>query len=254
MRRPLVAGNWKQNGSRSANAALLEGILRLLPVNGAAEVLVCPPFVFLAEVRAAIPSGVILLGAQDISAETGDGAFTGEISGRMLIEVGCSHVIVGHSERRTLFGDTDAVVARKFAAARAAGLQPILCVGETLQEREAGVTADVIRRQLNAVMDHVDLQEFTAAVIAYEPVWAIGTGRNATPDQAQEVHRMIRALVAARDATMAARLRILYGGSVKASNAGDLFAKPDIDGGLIGGASLNPVEFARICQTAEVKG
>lgn len=249
MRPHLVAGNWKLNGSRAANAALITGILERLPQPRPCEVLVCPPYVYLAEVAAAIQGSGLLLGAQDVAAES-RGAFTGEVSAAMLRDVGCSHVIVGHSERRTLYGETDRVVVGKFRAARAEGLVPILCVGETLQERQSGVTAEVIRRQLSAVLDAVGASAIAAAVIAYEPVWAIGTGHTATPAQAQEVHALIRAMVAAHDARMAMQLRIIYGGSVKGANAHDLFSMPDIDGGLVGGASLDASEFTQICVAA----
>jgi triosephosphate isomerase len=218
-----------------------------------ADVMVCPPFVYLAEVRDALGDCGILLGAQDVAAEVA-GAFTGEISGGMLRDVGCSHVIVGHSERRALYGETDAVVAKKFAAARAAGLQPVLCVGETLAERQSGITGAVVTRQLSAVLDAVPPSDFAASLVAYEPVWAIGTGHTASPDQAQEVHALIRSIVAAHDARIAGELRILYGGSVKGSNAAALFARPDIDGGLVGGASLDATDFLLICRAASGKG
>jgi triosephosphate isomerase len=249
MRRPLVAGNWKLNGSRAANAALLSALRAGLPAGQGRDVMVCPPFVYLSEVASALAGSGILLGAQDAAAESA-GAFTGEVSAAMLRDVGCSHAIVGHSERRALYGETDAVVARKFESVRAAGLQPILCVGETLQERQAGVTQQVVARQLGAVLDQVPVQEFGACVIAYEPVWAIGTGHTATPEQAQSVHAQIRAIVAARDARIAGELRIIYGGSVKGSNARALFNMPDIDGGLVGGASLDAKDFLMICASA----
>jgi triosephosphate isomerase len=251
MRRPLVAGNWKQNASRKATAELLAGLRARLGTSLAAEVLVCPPFVYLTDAADALRGSAIGLGAQTLSVATG-GAFTGEISGTMLRDVGCTYVIVGHSERRTLYGETDEVVAAKFAAACTAGLRPILCVGETLAEREAGVTSGVVERQLRAVIDRADQHALASCVVAYEPVWAIGTGRNATAAQAQEVHQLLRALLATRDATIAASVRILYGGSVKGSNAGALFAMPDIDGGLVGGASLDAADFTAICQAAGV--
>jgi triosephosphate isomerase len=250
MRRPLVAGNWKLNGSRTANTSLLMALRAGLPAAArGCDVMVCPPFVYLAEVGSAIDGSGMLLGAQDAAVES-SGAFTGEVSAAMLRDVGCTHAIVGHSERRALYGETDEIVARKFQAVRAAGLQPILCVGETLQERQAGLTSEVVARQLGAVLAAVPVGEFAAAVIAYEPVWAIGTGLTATPEQAQSVHTEIRAMIAARDARMASGLRILYGGSVKGSNAGALFAMPDIDGGLVGGASLDPGDFLSICNAA----
>lgn len=252
MRRRLIAGNWKLNGSRAANAALIAAICARLPASRPCDVMVCPPFVYLAEVAAALEGKGVLLGAQDVAVEAG-GAFTGEVSAGMLRDVGCSHVIIGHSERRSLYGETDEVVVRKFQAARAGGLVPILCVGETLQERQSGITGDVIRRQLGAVLQLVGAAEIGAAIVAYEPVWAIGTGHTATPDQAAEVHALIRGMVASHDARIAAQLRILYGGSVKGANAGELFAKPDIDGGLVGGASLDAADFALICAAAAGK-
>lgn len=248
-RRPLVAGNWKLNGSHAANDALLKGILAGLDQARGAEVVVCPPFVYLPAVGAAVRGSVLRLGAQDVAAEV-SGAFTGEVAAPMLREVGCEFVIVGHSERRALYGETDELTARKVAAAARAGLKPILCVGETLQERDADQAARVVRRQLAAVLDQVDAAALAGLLVAYEPVWAIGTGRTATPAEAQEIHRLIRTTVAERDATMAAGLRILYGGSVKASNATELFAMPDIDGGLIGGASLDAAGFLNICRAA----
>lgn len=249
MRRPLVAGNWKLNGCRKSNQALLKALRAGLPAERSFDVLVGPPFVYLAEIVTALAGSNILVGAQNVSAER-PGAFTGEVSAGMLRDVGCTHVIVGHSERRSLYAESDEIVARKFAAARAAGLAPIFCVGETLQERQRGVTAEVVERQLAAVLDSMPVSELAGGIIAYEPVWAIGTGQTASPQQAQEVHALIRGLVAARDARIAAGLRILYGGSVKGSNAAALFSQPDIDGGLVGGASLDPVDFLRICDAA----
>jgi triosephosphate isomerase len=218
------------------------------------EVLVCPPFVYLAGLAGPTAEWHLKLGAQDV-AEQDSGAFTGEVSAAMLRDVGCEYVIVGHSERRALFGDTDERVAGKVIAALRAGLAPILCVGETLGERDAGQTLAVVRRQLDAVFLALESAGMSPAAwrsmaVAYEPVWAIGTGRTATPEQAQEVHADIRATVAKRDATISGDLRILYGGSVKASNAKDLFAMRDIDGGLIGGASLQAAEFVGICKAA----
>ena len=249
MRTKLVAGNWKLNGSRDSNQRLIEGLLGGIEAAGRADVLVCPPFVYLDQVRELLAGSPVALGAQDV-AEQASGAFTGEVSAAMLAETGCSHVIIGHSERRALFGDTDERVAAKFTAAREQGLVPILCVGETQQERESGVTIDVIDRQVGAVLDGAGAGAFDAAIIAYEPVWAIGTGLTATPDQAQEVHAHIRSVIAAADAKIAGGLRILYGGSVKGANAAELFAKQDIDGGLIGGASLDADDFLAICRAA----
>ncbi|MBN1238841.1 MAG: triose-phosphate isomerase, partial [Gammaproteobacteria bacterium] len=216
----------------------------------AAGMLLCPPYPYLKSARDWLGDSPIDLGAQDVSARTGTGAYTGEVSGAMLKDVGCRYAIVGHSERRTLFGDTDGLVAAKFAAAQAEGLTPILCVGETLEEREAGRTDAVVERQLRAVLDSAGVSAFASAVVAYEPVWAIGTGRTATPEQAQQVHAGIRAMVAAQDATIASGLVILYGGSVKGSNARELFAMDDIDGGLVGGASLEASEFLSIFRAA----
>lgn len=249
MRRPLVAGNWKLHGSRASNASLLGAIRAGLQSSWDLDVMVCPPFVYLAEVAAALQGSPTILGAQDASAEV-QGAFTGEVSASMLRDVGCSHVLVGHSERRTLFGESDDLVARKFRTAVASGLSPVLCVGETLQQRQAGATEAVIRQQLDAVLAAVSDEELARGIIAYEPVWAIGTGHTASPEQAQEVHAVIRRTVLVRSARIAGELRILYGGSVKGANAQALFAMPDIDGGLVGGASLDAVDFLKICSAA----
>jgi triosephosphate isomerase (TIM) len=245
MRRPIVAGNWKMHGTRSGNARLVEEIISRYPADPAAECVVCPPYVYLQELGRLLREATILLGAQDVCAEA-QGAFTGEVSATMLKDVGCHYVIVGHSERRLLYRESDQLVARKFAAAHAKALVPILCVGEQLADRESGRTRDVIARQLDAVLELCGAETLQSAVLAYEPVWAIGTGRNATPEQAQEVHAFIRARIAARNARIAEATRILYGGSVKASNAAELFAMPDVDGGLIGGASLKSDEFLAI--------
>jgi triosephosphate isomerase len=212
--------------------------------------LVCPPSVYLHAVAGWLDGVSIALGAQDVADRVGSGAFTGEVSGAMLRDVGWSYAIVGHSERRALYGETDVVVTAKFRAAQTAGLTPILCVGETLDEREGGQTRTVIERQVRAVLESVGVAALATSVVAYEPVWAIGTGRTATPDQAQEVHAFIRGLVAAHDATIASGLRILYGGSVKGANARNLFAMDDIDGGLVGGASLVAAEFLEIFRAA----
>lgn len=249
MRTPLVAGNWKMNGTRATNTALIEALGQGLPDELAAQVLVHPPAVYLAEVGRALSGSGIGLGAQDVCAED-PGAYTGELAAAMLRDVGCSHVIVGHSERRSLFHEDDALVARKFLAAQAAGLVPVLCVGETLEEREGAATEAVVSRQLRAVLEVAGVAAFGDAVVAYEPVWAIGTGRTATPDQAQEVHAFLRSLIADEDATIAGSLRLLYGGSVKAANAAELFAMQDVDGGLVGGASLEAEAFIDICRAA----
>jgi triosephosphate isomerase len=248
MRQALVAGNWKMNGNRDSALKLADAVLQGLD-GGKAEVLLCPPFVYLADVARVLKDSGIALGAQNLCAED-NGAFTGEVSGSMLKDFGCRYVIVGHSERRAVFGEDDAWVARKFMAAQKAGLIPILCVGETLAEREAGATHGVVGRQLKAVLDSAGIGAFAGAVVAYEPVWAIGTGRTAKSDQAQEVHALIRGLLAAEDAKIAAGTRLLYGGSVKAANAAELFHMPDIDGGLVGGASLDAAEFLAICAAA----
>lgn len=250
-RRSFVAGNWKMNGTRAGAAALVADILRGAGSLPAIEVALCPPFILIPLVAEKLKAAgsQIAWGGQNLEAHT-SGAYTGEISGTMLRDFDCTHVIVGHSERRTLYGETDLVVAEKFAAAQAAQLRPILCVGETLAEREAGRTEAVVERQLAAVLERNGVASLADATVAYEPVWAIGTGRTATPQQAQAVHRFLRDKVAAADAQIAAGLRILYGGSVKGPNARELFSQPDIDGGLIGGASLKAEEFLTICRAA----
>jgi triosephosphate isomerase len=249
MRQPLVAGNWKMHGSRAENASLVSALLDLVQPGKRAEILLCPPFPYLLETGRLLKDSGVALGAQSVCAEA-QGAFTGEVSAAMLKDVGCSYVLVGHSERRQLFGESDDLVARKFVAAQSQGLVPVLCVGETLEEREGGQTLGVVSRQIEAVLAVSGVRSLAKAVIAYEPVWAIGTGRTASSEQAQEVHATIRAKVAGLDATIGGSVRILYGGSVKASNAQELFAMPDIDGGLVGGASLKADEFARICAGA----
>ena len=249
MRKPFVAGNWKLHGTRESAAALAHAVVDGLPDAVACEIAVCPPFVHLSDVARVLRDSGVALGAQDVSAEE-QGAFTGEIAAAMLREVGCSYAIVGHSERRALYAEGDCLVARKFMAAQRAGLTPILCVGETLEQREAGETSMVVQRQLKAVLDAAGIAAFARAVVAYEPVWAIGTGHTATPEQAQEVHALIRSELSSADPTVAAGTRILYGGSVKASNATEIFAQRDVDGGLIGGASLDPTQFIQICQAA----
>ncbi len=248
MRRKLVAGNWKMHGLRAQNGPLVEAILAA-PSPPNVECVLCPPFVYLADVARQLRDGAVKLGAQDVCAEA-PGAHTGEIAASMLRDVGCDYVIVGHSERRTLYGEDDVLVARKFAAAQARGLVPILCVGEQLAEREAGRTHEVIARQLDPVLALTGVASLAHAVIAYEPVWAIGTGRTASPEQAQDVHHFIRQRLREQDAKIAAGLQILYGGSVKAGNARELFAQDDVDGGLIGGASLKAEEFLSILTAA----
>jgi triosephosphate isomerase len=248
MRRPIVAGNWKMHGSREENALLVAGILDELG-EVTAEVIVFPPALYVADVVRLAGGSMLAVGGQNLCTAA-IGAYTGEVSAAMLRDVGATHVLVGHSERRALYGETDAVVAAKFVAAQAAGLVPVLCVGETLEEREAGITEAVVARQIAAVIDLAGLPAFANAVVAYEPVWAIGTGRTATPAQAQDVHAFIRGIFSAKDATLADHLRVLYGGSVKASNAAELFGMADVDGGLVGGASLKSDEFVRICVAA----
>jgi triosephosphate isomerase len=248
MRRKLVAGNWKMHGSRADNSALVEAILAAPKLESVTCVL-CPPFVYLSDVARMLRGSAVKLGAQNVSAEA-HGAYTGEVCATMLKDVGCDYVIVGHSERRALYYESDETVARKFAAAHSHRLIPILCVGELLAEREADRTFEVIGRQLEGVVALTGIESFAQAVIAYEPVWAIGTGRTASPRQAQEVHAFIRQRLAERDAKIADGLQILYGGSVKAGNARELFSQPDVDGGLIGGASLKAEEFLSIVAAA----
>lgn len=249
MRQPLVAGNWKMNGSLESVTALIEGIKAGRGNVTRAELAVCPPFVYIPQVAVMIQGTGISLGAQDVN-DREAGAHTGEVAPGMLVDVGCKYVIVGHSERRTIYGEDDDFTARKFAAARKAGLVPVLCVGETLEEREQGITEPVVARQLDAVIGPEGIAALGDAVIAYEPVWAIGTGKTASPAQAQEVHAFIRGRLAALDAGIAQQVRILYGGSMNAGNAADLLAMDDIDGGLIGGASLKPNDFLAIGQAA----
>ena len=247
MRQKLVAGNWKLNGSKTSIESLMGGILAGLEGMDNVAVAVCPPYVYIPMTQTLVAGSRIGLGSQDI-ADQDAGAFTGEVSGAMLKEFGCDYAIVGHSERRAIYGEQDADTARKFAAARKHGLKPILCVGETLEEREAGITQAVVARQLDAVIALEGVEALTDGVIAYEPVWAIGTGKTASPQQAQDVHAFIRGKLATLNAAVAAKVQILYGGSVKGANAAELFAMPDIDGGLIGGASLDANEFLAICK------
>jgi len=241
------------NGNLAANRVLLDELVGTVGRIPGVKSAVCPPYPYLAQVQQVLSGSGITWGAQDVS-QFDSGAYTGEVSGAMLVDFGCRYVIVGHSERRTLFGDTSEIVAEKYAAALKSGLTPILCVGETLREREAGSTEAVVAAQLRAVLERNGVQSFAHAVIAYEPVWAIGTGKTATPEQAQAVHGFIRKSVAAKDVAVAERVQVLYGGSVKAGNAPELFAMPDIDGGLIGGASLDAQEFAKICKAASPAG
>jgi triosephosphate isomerase (TIM) len=247
MRSKLVAGNWKMNGNLASNQALLKSLIPLLAPLSGARFAVCVPYPYLAQTEHILRGKGIAWGAQDVC-QYEHGAYTGGVSAGMVADFGCRYVIVGHSERRGLFGDTDEVVAQKFAAVLKAGLTPIFCVGETLTERESGVMEKVIARQVDAVIAKSGVAALEQSVVAYEPVWAIGTGKTATPDEAQAVHAFIRGRVAEQDIRVADGLVILYGGSVKASNAAQLFAMADIDGGLIGGASLVAEEFAAICK------
>lgn len=248
MRRKLVAANWKMNGSRAANSAWLSGFNDRRPLL-ACDVVICPAFVHLEQIGQGLRGTPAALGAQDLAMQE-PGAFTGAVAGEMLVDLGCRWVIVGHSERRQLFGETDAVVGAKTKRAVECGLAPIFCVGETLAERESKQTLSVIARQIEAVLAQVSVADLARGAVAYEPVWAIGTGRTATPVQAQEVHAAIRAQLVERDAAAAMRCRILYGGSIKSANAAELFLQPDVDGGLIGGASLVAADFVAICATA----
>lgn len=245
MRARLVAGNWKMHGKRASNRALLDSILAAIASLDRIECAVCVPFPYLEEVAGRLRGTPLGWGAQNVS-EHPQGAYTGEVSAPMLAEFGCRYVIVGHSERRQLFGETDTAVAAKFAAVRSHGMTPVLCLGETLEERDAGRTELVIARQLQAVLNFNEKNSFREAVVAYEPVWAIGTGRTATPGQAQEVHGFLRK-------QLLAETRIVYGGSVKPANAEAIFAMPDVDGGLIGGASLAAADFAAIARAAQRK-
>ena len=249
MRAKYVVGNWKLNGSLPANEALLTEVLKGLRGDPGCHLAVCVPAPYLAQARALLQGSAVAWGAQDVS-RFEKGAYTGEVSGAMVAEFGARDAIVGHSERRTIFGDTDAVVAEKYVAARKAGLTPIFCVGETLEERERGVTEAVLARQLDALIAKAGAQGLKGGLMAYEPVWAIGTGRTATSAQADEAQAFIRARVAKSDSAVAAELPILYGGSVKAANAAELFAVPNVDGGLIGGASLVAEDFLAIGRAA----
>ncbi len=252
MRQPLVIGNWKMNGRRHEAEDLLAAVVRGTADLVSVGIAVCPPYLYLPTALGVLgATGAIACGAQDVSAYT-DGAFTGEVSAEMIRDIGCRFAIIGHSERRTLFGETDAVVAKKFARAQEAGLTPVLCVGETAAERDQGQTELVVSRQIEAIVAECGAASLAAAVLAYEPVWAIGTGRAAAPAEAQRVHAFIRRVVARHSTSAAQALRVLYGGSVKAQNARDLFIQDDIDGGLIGGASLLAAEFVGICRAAHL--
>ncbi|MDB5970746.1 MAG: Triosephosphate isomerase [Hydrocarboniphaga sp.] len=249
-RQYLVAGNWKMNGSLKANAELLSGIAAQAATVADVELMVCPPSVYLDSVGRALSAGVAL-GAQNLSEQAKPGAFTGEVHGTMLVEFGCRYVLVGHSERRALYGETDQRVAEKYQTAQTLGLIPVLCIGETLEERESGATELVLSRQLDAVLDRCGIASFQSAVVAYEPVWAIGTGKTASREQAQAAHAFLRGLLAGRDAKIAGSTRLLYGGSCRPDNAHELFSCADIDGGLIGGASLKASDFLAIAAAAQ---
>lgn len=249
MRRKLVVGNWKMNGSRTSNAVLLSEIVAGLAASGAASA-VCVPAPYLAQCQAQLAGSALGWGAQDVSAHA-SGAYTGEISAAMLQDFGCGYVVIGHSERRAYHGETDAQVAAKTVAALAAGITPIVCIGETLAQREAGQTNAVVEQQLGAVLAAIAADDVAKLVLAYEPVWAIGTGKTATPQMAQDVHQVLRAQLAAKNAVAAAGVQILYGGSMKPENAKELMAMPDIDGGLIGGAALKAADFLAIIHAAD---
>jgi triosephosphate isomerase len=252
MRRSLVVGNWKMHGSADTVDELLTELKRQLDCvdSNKVAVAVCPPYVFIPQAVSALKSSVIDVGAQNVSDQQ-QGAFTGEISASMLAELGSQFAIVGHSERRTLFAECNEVIAAKFIASQSAGLIPILCVGESLEQREAGDTLVCIEQQLKVVIEIAGINSFTNAVVAYEPIWAIGTGKTASPEQAQTVHAHIRKLIADFDQAVADNVQIVYGGSVKADNAKQLFANNDIDGALVGGASLKAADFSEICKAAE---
>lgn len=249
MRRPMVAGNWKMHGTRASVAELING-LRHLALPSGVDVAVFPPCLYINQVIDGLKGKSISVGAQNSAVESMQGALTGEIAPSQLVDAGCSLVLVGHSERRSIMHEQDSTLIRKFAAAQACGLVPVLCVGETLEQREAGKTLEVVGRQLGSIIEDLGIGAFAKAVIAYEPVWAIGTGLTASPQQAQDVHAAIRAQLATENSEVARGVRLLYGGSVKAANAAELFGMPDIDGGLIGGASLNADEFGAICRAA----
>jgi triosephosphate isomerase len=248
MRKTLIAGNWKMNTDRAAAVALAKGVAAGAAEAAGVDLVVCPPTVYLAAVSEALAGSPVSLGAQNVYAED-NGAFTGETSTAMLKDVGAKYVILGHSERRTLMGETDADVCKKTHKALAAGLTPIVCVGELLEERESGKTAEVIKTQFEGSLDGISADQITSIVIAYEPVWAIGTGKVATPEQAEEVHADLRRLLAERyTPQLAEEVRVLYGGSMKPGNAAELLAKPNVDGGLIGGAALKAEDFLGIAK------
>lgn len=247
MRQPLIMGNWKMNGSREEGVQLAKALADGLGAVSQ-EVAVCVPFVYLSDIRGALGSSPIALGAQNV-ADQASGAYTGEVSAAMLVDCGCKYALVGHSERRSYYGDSNESVAKRFCQALSQGVVPVLCVGETLEEREQNRTFQVVDEQLDAVIAAAGIEAFQKAVIAYEPVWAIGTGKTASDEQAQEVHQYIRQRIAEKSAAVAEKVQILYGGSVKPDNAKALFAMPDIDGGLVGGASLDAKGFLQICHS-----
>jgi triosephosphate isomerase len=249
MRQVFIAGNWKMNGSRASIKELLDGLKAGIGSVTKAKVAVCAPYIYLPEVAAQLAGTPIAWGAQNVSTEA-KGAFTGEIAASMIADFNCKYIIVGHSERRSYYGESDEVVAKKFGVVVAAGMTPIFCIGETLEEREKGITEQVVERQVKAVIDMHGTAMLSKGVIAYEPVWAIGTGKTATPEQAQDVHAFIRSMIAKADAGVADKIIIQYGGSMNAANAKELLAQPDIDGGLIGGASLKADDFLTICTSA----
>jgi len=249
MRTPLVAGNWKMNGTQAMATELCQGIAAGMDDLQGVEVLVCPSAILIPAAVVALADSAVSVGGQDLDVNAG-GAFTGQTSAAMLLDAGCQHVIVGHSERRQFYGDSNELVAEKTQVALDAGLTPIVCVGESQQERESGITEKVVGEQLQAVLDKVGIAAFSTAVIAYEPVWAIGTGLTASPEQAQDVHAFIREILRAQDQSVAEQCRVLYGGSMKPGNAAELISKQDIDGGLIGGAALTAEDFLGICAAA----
>ena len=249
MRRPMVAGNWKMHGTRASVAELIKG-LRNQALPSGVDVAVFPPSLFIGQVIDGLEGKSIVVGAQNSAVEPQQGALTGEVAASQLVDAGCKLVLIGHSERRQILGEQDSVLVKKFEAAQSCGLKPVFCVGETLEEREANKTLEVVGRQLDSIISQLGISAFADAIIAYEPVWAIGTGLTATPQQAQDVHKAIRDQLAESDPEVAQHARLLYGGSVKAANAAERFGMPDIDGGLIGGASLNADEFGAICRAA----
>ena len=249
MRRPLIMGNWKMNGSSMANESLLTGLISQVSSLQGVDIAVCPPAVYLGQVLELVSGTSIDVGAQNLS-EQKSGAFTGEISGDMLRDLGVTYTLVGHSERRSLYGETNELVAAKTLKALEVGLVPVLCVGETLEERKSGQMDAVLAGQINAVIELCGADTFGQIIVAYEPVWAIGTGETATPQQAQDAHAFIRGLIAAQSPAIAERVTILYGGSMNEKNAAELLAMTDVDGGLVGGASLKADSFATICKAA----